>query len=209
MKIFLIRLILIISYNIGLFCGNILTKPFFILTLILRKIYSGYIASKLHKVGKNFNTYYPLHIIGSQSIFIGDNFSSFRRNRIEVFAINNYKGKLTIGNNFSMNDDCHLAVINNISIGNNVLIASKVFITDHFHGEINSDQILIPPSNRDLYSKGPVVIGDNVWIGEGAVILPGVSIGENSIIGANSVVSKSIEKNTVVAGNPALKIKSL
>ena len=65
------------------------------------------------------------------------------------------------------------------------------------------------PSLRKLYSKGPVIIEDNVWIGEGVAILPNVIIGENSIIGANAVVTKDIPRNSVVGGNPAKIIRTL
>ncbi len=175
-------------------------------------IYSSYLKNMLVNSGTNFFTKFPLYIIGGNKISIGENFSSFRRNRIEVFGkiLNiDYHGHLIIGNNFSMNDDCHIACINKITIGNNVLFASKIFVTDHFHGKIDKDSFLLPPSKRPLFSKGEVIIGDNVWVGEGVVILPGVSIGENCVIGANSVVTKSFSKNSIIGGNPARIIKIL
>ncbi|MNY78908.1 Galactoside O-acetyltransferase [compost metagenome] len=67
----------------------------------------------------------------------------------------------------------------------------------------------MPPAKRRLYSKGPVIIEDNVWLGEGVVVLPGVTIGENSIVGANAVVTKSIPKNCVAGGNPARIIREI
>jgi acetyltransferase-like isoleucine patch superfamily enzyme len=67
----------------------------------------------------------------------------------------------------------------------------------------------IPPSERKLISKGPVIIGDNVWVGEGVAILPNVTIGRNCIIGTNSVVTKSIPENSVAAGIPAKVIKKI
>jgi acetyltransferase-like isoleucine patch superfamily enzyme len=175
-------------------------------------IYSGYIKNRIGNCGSNLFTKYPLYIIGGNKISIGNNFSSFRRNRIEVFGkiLNKeYFGKLVIGNNFSINDDCHIACINKITIGNNVLFASKIFVTDHFHGQINKESFLKPPALRSLYSKGEVKIGDNVWVGEGVVILPGVFIGENCVVGANSVVTKSFPKNSIIGGNPAKLIRSI
>jgi acetyltransferase-like isoleucine patch superfamily enzyme len=82
-----------------------------------------------------------------------------------------------------------------------------VYISDHSHGEINSSILSTIPVERPLISKGSVVIENNVWIGEGVCILPGVRIGSNSIIGANAVVTKNIPANVVVAGNPARIIK--
>ncbi len=180
--------------------------------IIISGFYSGYISYLFKFCGYNFRTLYPFYIIGGEKISIGNNFSSFRRNRIEVFGkiLNiNFNGKLTIGDNFSMNDDCHIACINKITIGNNVLFASKIFVTDHYHGEINKENLLIPPSKRLLYSKGEVIIQDNVWVGEGVVILPGVTIGENCVIGANSVITKSFPKNSIIGGNPAKLIRSI
>jgi acetyltransferase-like isoleucine patch superfamily enzyme len=173
-------------------------------------LYSGYISCIFKLCGNNFSTLFPLYITGGDKITIGNNFSSFRRNRIEVFGKIldiEYDGQLSIGDNFSINDDCHIACINKITIGNNVLFASKIFVTDHFHGKIDKESLSMPPSLRPLFSKGEVVIEDNVWVGEGVVILPGVSIGQNSVIGANSVVTKSFPKNSVIGGNPARLIK--
>ncbi|RZL62547.1 MAG: acyltransferase, partial [Pedobacter sp.] len=116
---------------------------------------------------------------------------------------------IIIGNDVSINFDCHIACVNKISIGNNVLMASKVFITDHFHGNASKASIALPPSKRVVESKGPVIIEDNVWVGEGVAIMPNVTIGQNSIIGANAVVTKSFPANSVIAGNPAKLIKTI
>jgi acetyltransferase-like isoleucine patch superfamily enzyme len=151
-------------------------------------------------------------INNAKYISIGDNFGAWQNFRLE--AINSYAGQLfepeiIIGNNVSIGSDCHIGCINKIIIGDNVLMAGRIFITDHFHGKINSEDIDIAPAKRPLHSKGPVIIMDNVWIGEGVSIMPGVIIGKNSIIGANSVVTKNVSDNCVVAGNPAKLIRNL
>ncbi|MDQ1159697.1 acetyltransferase-like isoleucine patch superfamily enzyme [Chryseobacterium sp. SORGH_AS 447] len=147
-----------------------------------------------------------------QYISIGKNFSSLFNLRLEAwdhFQGENFIPEISIGDNVIFNSDIHIGGINKITIGNNVLMASRIYISDHSHGNISSEDLKCIPCARPLYSKGPVVIEDNVWIGEGVCILPGVTIGENSIIGANSVVNKSFPKNSVIAGIPAKLIRTL
>jgi carbonic anhydrase/acetyltransferase-like protein (isoleucine patch superfamily) len=150
----------------------------------------------------------PLNLKGAQYITIGDHFSCNSRLRLDALKYLQQNPKLVIKNNVTINFDCHIGCINKIEIGNNVLIASKVYITDHSHGETDLNSLKIPPSKRPIVSKGSVIINDNVWIGEGAIILPNVVIGENSIVGANSVVTKSVPPFSIVAGIPAKVIKT-
>lgn len=117
--------------------------------------------------------------------------------------------EIKIGGNVSIESDCHISAINNVSIGDNVLIASFVYISDHSHGAVTSEELGLPPLQRSLYSKGPIEIGSNVWIGEKVCILPNVKIGEGAIIGAGSVVTKDIPARSVAVGNPAKVIRQL
>ena len=96
-----------------------------------------------------------------------------------------------------------------MTIGNNVLLGHAVYISDNNHGMSNSDALKIPPVERQLYSKGAVRIGNNVWIGRHVCIMPGVTIGDNCIIGANSVVTKDVPANCVAVGLPAQIIKMI
>lgn len=175
--------------------------------------YTSWILHAFKKVGKNPYICSPLYIKGGENIIVGDNFTTFRGLRIETYSMHNgvkYSPYLKIGDNVSINFDCHIGCINKIEIGNNVLLASRVFITDHFHGLTNTrDELKIPPSQRFLSTKGSIVIEDDVWIGEGAVVMPGVRIGKGAIIGANAVVTNDIQPYTIVAGVPARVVKQL
>jgi acetyltransferase-like isoleucine patch superfamily enzyme len=180
------------------------------LNLRLNQLYSIWKANEFKKtVGLPFICY-PIHLEGGKYITIGNGFGCdecLRLDAIDEFLGDKFTPQIIIGDNVSIQKDCHIGAINKIIIGNNVLLASKVYISDHSHGEITKEALLLPPSKRKLYSKGPVIIEDNVWLGEGVVILAGVTIGKNSIVGANAVVTKSMPTNSVIAGNPARPIK--
>ena len=84
-----------------------------------------------------------------------------------------------------------------------------VIISDNSHGHIILEEKDIRPVDRPLCSKGEVVIGDNVWIGDKVAILQGVHIGDGAIIAANAVVTKDVPANSVAAGVPAKIIKEI
>ncbi len=96
-----------------------------------------------------------------------------------------------------------ISSINRIEIGEWRLTGKWVTITDHSHGTTNMTDLIKRPIERPLYSKGPIRIGNNVWIGDKVTILPSVTIGDGVVVAANSVVSKDIPSYTVAAGNPA------
>ena len=180
--------------------------------IIVDRAASYAVVRRLAASGSGLRVKRPFVIKGFKSISIGDNFSSFERLRLEAFTRHNgnsYSPRISIGNGVSINTDCHIGCINDISIGNNVLIASRVFISDHSHGEITPPALLTAPGERMLWSKGPVIIEDDVWIGEGVAIMPGVRIGSGAIIGANSVVTKDVPSRSVCAGVPARVLRKL
>lgn len=168
---------------------------------------SWYLTRAIKQIGKNPNVEYPLYLTGVKSIQIGNSFTCYKRTRLEAVGAPNGMPKIIIGDKVCINWDCHIGAMVLVKIHDNVLIGSRVLITDHSHGDGTLKDLALPPSNRVLYSKGPVVIEDNVWIGDGVAILPNVTIGRNSIIGANSVISKDVPANSVVVGNPGRIVK--
>lgn len=153
----------------------------------------------------------PVDIRGKRFIKIGKGFTTGKYCRIEAY--NDSKSRdymIILGNGVQLNDNVHLVASEYLEIGNNVLIASKVFISDTSHGNynlMNQSNPDTPPSSRNNHTK-PVFIGDNVWIGENSIILPGVRIESGAIVGAGSVVTKNVPENCIVAGNPARTIKT-
>lgn len=114
---------------------------------------------------------------------------------------------IIIGSGTSINRGCHITGANTIKIGKNVGVSAYVLITDNAHGDNSYEQMHISRLKRPVVSKGPIVIEDNVWIGEKSTILPNVHIGFGAVIGANSVVTKDVPAYAIAVGNPAKIIK--
>lgn len=153
----------------------------------------------------------PFDIRNRAFISIGNNFVSGFGCRLEAYPEVRHKTTkhIHIGNNVEINDYVHISAIKSVFIGDNVLIASKVFISDNNHGTYRGEFVDSPnsiPKDRVLNSAS-VSIEKNVWLGESVCVLPGVTIGEGSIIGALSVVSKNIPKHSIAVGSPAKVIK--
>ena len=171
-------------------------------------LYSGYIARRINVKDVNHFTVEPTaRFVGFQHISI---MSGHIRAFSRISAINRYNTekfnpKILIGENCNIGQNNHIGAINYISIGANFLSGANCLITDHNHG--GSEKLDIPPNDRKLHTKGPVIIGNNVHLGENVIILSGVTIGNNVVIGAGSVVTKSLPDNTIVAGNPCKILK--
>ena len=121
-----------------------------------------------------------------------------------------YGTHIEVGKNFFANYNCTILDVAKVEIGNNVLMASHVYISDNSHGvykgTIEDSSPNTPPQKRN-YLIECVKIGDNVWLGEGVIVMPGVTIGNGCVIGAHSVVNKSIPDNCIAVGTPAKIIK--
>lgn len=150
----------------------------------------------------------PIYITGKKGMTYGAGFTTGRGCRISA---NSDKRSLYIGKNARIGDYVHINADYHISIGDNVLMASKIFISDTNHGNYSGSNQSDPttnPNERELSHK-EVIIGDNVWIGENVVILPGTVIGNGCIIGANSVLTgKNYPDYTIIVGSPGKVIKT-
>ena len=114
-----------------------------------------------------------------------------------------YGYNISVGEDFFLNVDCKLLDSGKITIGDHVFIAPNVCIITEEHAMDVKQRL------DGLEYARPVTIGDNVWICAGALILPGVTIGANSIIGAGSVVTKDIPENSLAVGNPCKVIRNI
>lgn len=145
---------------------------------------------------------------GLKNIHIGNYTYISSHSILSTWTIGN-KPFLKIGNNCNIGEYNHYSAANRIIIGNGVLTGRWVTITDNNHGSFTKEQLQVSPIIRPIVPKGEIIIDDNVWIGDKATILAGVHIGEGSIIGANSVVTKDIPPFSIAVGNPAKIIKTL
>ena len=176
---------------------------------IRQLLISGYYGAKFASCGQRFRLSSPIKFIhGSQYIHIGDDVFIHPFIRLEAIeSINCPPPIITFGNRCGLGYNTQINACNRIEIGDDVLFASNVYITDHYRGTISAEENLIPPTKRTIYSKGPVIIGSRCWLGQNVSIMPNVTLGEGCIVGANSVVTHSFPAYSVIAGCPAKLIK--
>lgn len=190
-------------------------RPFVLTFLVLRMLYyflfrvlwcEPFFKSHCFECGRNFHTGAHVHWIeGQGKLIIGDDV------RIDgkctfVFAVRYVESPtLRIGNHVVIGHGSAFAVGKEIRIGNNVMIAGGVNIFDSPGHPV--DPILRREGNPALPEDvKPIVIQDDVWIGQRAIIFPGTAIGQGSVIATGAVVMSNVPAYTVVAGNPARQI---
>jgi lipopolysaccharide O-acetyltransferase len=152
-------------------------------------------------------------VLGSQHIAVGAKAHINRYAWIE--AVHSFRGQLfhpaiRIGRRFSASDRLHISCTNCVEIGDDCLLGSGVYISDHNHGIYSGDDQSAPaqaPVDRALECRGAVVIGSRVWIGDNVVIVGSLTIGDGAVIGANSVVKQDVPGNAIAAGTPVRVLK--
>ncbi len=154
------------------------------------------------KVGRRCSVEGPV-ITEGKNITIGANFRAKGGLHLQTINTGNYTPKITIGDDVSLERRVRISSIREVRIGNNVQIGPDVLITDHQYGKTDGETLRIPPADRQLTSRGHVVIEADVLIGPNVTILAGVTIGKGAVIGANAVVTRSVPPLSVAVGVPA------
>jgi len=180
-----------------------------IIKRISAKIYKLIISHKFASIGKRITFYRFADIRGGKYITIGDDCCFARGTHLTAWKAEGYSPKIVFGNNCSIGAYNHISCINGIIIGNGLLTGKWITIVDNDHGTTDYESLQIRPWLRSVVSKGPVVIGNNVWIGDKATILGGVTIGDGSVIAANAVVTKDVPAYSIAAGIPAKIIRKI
>jgi|TARA_R110001583_G_scaffold50041_2_gene156244 acetyltransferase-like isoleucine patch superfamily enzyme len=181
----------------------------------------------LHRLSKTINTWYVRRYIAPQFDSLGSLPDVVNPRSVAIFGDNIHLGKhahiiaspdniirltswpsrlgeseIRIGNYCLISPGVRISAAKSIRIGDNCMFAANVYISDSdWHGIYNRI--------RPFRSEKPVVLEDNVWLGERVIVNKGVRIGENSVIGAGSIVTKDIPANVIAAGNPARVIKAI
>ncbi len=184
-------------------------RPYYIKKLYLRfqKFYARhFLRPQLESLGRGFFFIKPWHVelfggpisIGNYATIIA---TADQKVRLSIWSGLEEKGRITLGSYCLVCPGVRIGSSREVSISDNCMLASGVYITDSDWHDIY---------NRAAIGKSaPVRIEKNVWIGDSAIICKGVSIGENSIVGAGAVVVNDIPANAIAAGNPARIVKKL
>ena len=114
-----------------------------------------------------------------------------------------HEGEVSIGAKTVMGQECTISAYQHVEIGRECIVADRVMLIDFDHGAVEVER---PIRLQGIY-KRDVRVGHNVWMGYGACILRGVSVGDNSIVGTSAVVTQDVPENAVVAGVPARVIR--
>lgn len=166
-----------------------------------------FLAPQLAALGSGFHFMKPWNIIiyGSH-ISIGDNAhivtARDRKVCLSTWTYQEHQGHINIGNQCLLCPGVRIDSASEISIGNNCMIAAGAYLTD-------ADWHDIYDRTQPVGKTKPIILQENVWIGDGATICKGVSIGRNSIVGASSVVVADVPANSIAAGNPARVVREL
>lgn len=164
--------------------------------------------ARMGRLGRGSLILRPRRLRGLRCLTVGDGVVIDSGSWIaayEQYRDSHYSPRIVIGDRTTIGRHFCLTAINRVEIGSDCLLSEYVYISDHFHG---TDPNNGPPVTQPLVSKGGVKIGNSCFLGYRVSVLPGVTLGDHCVVGANSVVTKSFPAGSVIAGVPARIIKS-
>lgn len=166
------------------------------------------IKSAFHSFGKRSSIEQPIRIAGAESILIGDNVFIGSDSWLETMSRENSNQTpiIEIREGTSISGHCTITATKSVIIENDVLIARYAYISDHSHAFQDRK---LPIVKQGINKVDAVRISQGAWLGQNVIVCPGVSIGKNSVIGANSVVTKSIPDYSVAVGSPARVVRKI
>ena len=211
MKRFVLRLFDIITWPFAK-CG----WPAFCqrCSILWRNLYSAYIRHQFRQCGELKLGSTQLHLFGLRYMEFGDQVEMHFNARVQCIDYfqptdQHFKPRLILHDHVVVQAMCHIGCIDRVEIGEWSTMGARCYITDHTHGGTSREELLLPPRKRPLVSRGPVKIGKYVHLGEGVCVMPGVTIGDYSVIGAGAVVTRDIPPFSVAVGSPAKVIKQI
>ncbi|MBA2283588.1 MAG: acyltransferase [Acidimicrobiia bacterium] len=155
--------------------------------------------------GRNTWLVPPARVTTPEAIFLGDDVTILENSFLSVVAaVPGVTPRLTIGDRTRIGVQSHIACVGEIDIGPDVLIATRVYIGDTYHGYQDPT---VPVMDQPMAPPVKVSIGRGAFLGVGCAVLMGVTLGENAYVGAGAVVTADVEARTLVVGNPARPLK--
>lgn len=154
-------------------------------------------------LGKGIRTNFRLKIKGPGKVTIGDNVNMWCFKEPNEFLTFSSDAEIVIGSHTRINGAIFQAR-SSIKVGERCLIGSAQLIDNDFH---HTDPV--KRFDKTNIPTSPIIVGNNVWLAGQCAVLKGVSIGDNSVVGFRAVVTRNVEKNMVVAGNPAQAVKQI
>ena len=183
-------------------------------SILWRNLYSAYIRHQFRQCGELKLGSTQLHLFGLRYMEFGDQVEMHFNARVQCIDYfqptdQHFKPRLILHDHVVVQAMCHIGCIDGVEIGEWSTMGARCYITDHTHGGTSREELLLPPRKRPLVSRGPVKIGKYVHLGEGVCVMPGVTIGDYSVIGAGAVVTHDIPPFSIAVGSPAKVIKQI
>ena len=184
------------------------------LSILWRNIYAAYVKQRFGRCGSVALSSTRLHLSGMKHMTLGHNVEIGFDVRLQCLdrwdnAGQRFTPRLIIHDHVVLAPLSRVGCINHVEIGEYTTMGARCYITDHTHGGTTRAELEMPPRHRPLVSRGPVKIGRCVHLGEGVCVMPGVTIGDYSVIGAGSVVTRDIPPYSIAVGSPAKVIKTI